>query len=764
MAYSYTQYVGDGVTTLFNVPFPYINPAHVHVYLDGVETGFTWHTNQTVSLAAAPADGVVVRIRRTTPVDKPVAEYKDASVLSMSDLNATSTQNLYAIQEYLDSGQDLMATVEDGTWDAKSRRIKDAADPVNDQDVVTKAWALTIPNTTLADSQAAKTAAEVAAAQAQASATTAENTADSLTGLVNTKLVPLESNISTLETGLMSLAMKQAVQAGDTDRSILMNGWLDPLSDAGEVTLTNASFVPSDNGYITNAGADNYVTALDLTTAQFLDEKGSITTFTCDTANTSGHFDAAVSARVKAGCRVVIAGVSYPIASISGDGTAANAVTFTGTLTTGAKTVGGIYGCALDGTALRLSQAISLSTTDVVPTMTGFTTGNFTVSASAYNTAEYPWMVFNNSTGYWQTPNSTVPAWLKIDCTSQVQTCGFSLTAYATNYERCPKDFILEGSNTGAFSGEQTALYTATGQIFSNGEKKSYSFSAVETYRYYRLYITAINGGAYVLLGQMELFEAQSIYPTDTYPLSLAVDCTDWTALKALARTETLNSQNIWYALSFDNGTTYSAFVSSAWLPIVRNNGGTWEYWTGSAWASASINSALGAMVQAAGVTGNRMTGATLAGLSQAQIEGSGGFTGGQTSLPVLAALYSGSSTATPVLSAMSMTSDIQPHDMVAEFNAFEAVDPDIGRAVFVMQAVDDITLDTDVKAWMRRGTGAYAQVPLVQDSAYDATRVLVRGELDMSATPGTAAQLKLTTHNNKAVRVFQAANYFKSK
>jgi hypothetical protein len=79
-----------------------------------VETGFTWPTNQTVALAAAPAEGVVVRIRRTTPVDKPVAEYKDASVLSMSDLNATSTQNLYAIQEYLDSGQDLMAAVEDG--------------------------------------------------------------------------------------------------------------------------------------------------------------------------------------------------------------------------------------------------------------------------------------------------------------------------------------------------------------------------------------------------------------------------------------------------------------------------------------------------------------------------------------------------------------------------------------------------------------------------------------------------------------------------
>lgn len=167
-------------------------------------------------------------------------------------------------------------------------------------------------------------------------------------------------------------------------------------------------------------------------------------------------------------------------------------------------------------------------------------------------------------------------------------------------------------------------------------------------------------------------------------------------------------------------------------------------------------------MADAAGVTGDRMTGATLAGLSQEQIEGAGGFSPGQTSLPALIALYSDSAGVTPVLSALTLTSDIQAHDMAAEFDAFEATDPDFGFCVFVMQAVDDVTLDTDLKAWVRRGEGAYAQVPLAVDSAFDASRVLTDGDLDLGGS-GEATRLKLTCHNHKELRIFAAANCFRS-
>ena len=152
-----------------------------------------------------------------------------------------------------------------------------------------------------------------------------------------------------------------------------------------------------------------------------------------------------------------------------------------------------------------------------------------------------------------------------------------------------------------------------------------------------------------------------------------------------------------------------------------------------------------------------------MAALSQAQIEGTGGFTGGQTSLPVLLALYSASSTATPVLSAMSMTSDIQPHDCTITFDEFAVTDPDMVKAVLVMQAVDAVTLNTDLKAWVKRGTGAYVQATLAPDSYIDGNTPILVGNVDLSAGTGDACTFKITSHNHKELRIKSAANYVRS-
>ncbi|MGE4297517.1 MAG: hypothetical protein AB7E47_05755 [Desulfovibrionaceae bacterium] len=55
-------------------------------------------------------------------------------------------------------------------------------------------------------------------------------------------------------------------------------------------------------------------------------------TFTCDTADTSGHFSAAVANPIKAGCQIQLSGVSgiLTLGAITGDGTAADAVPVSG--------------------------------------------------------------------------------------------------------------------------------------------------------------------------------------------------------------------------------------------------------------------------------------------------------------------------------------------------------------------------------------------------------------------------------------------------
>ncbi len=393
----------------------------------------------------------------------------------------------------------------------------------------------------------------------------------------------------------------------------------------------------------------------DLTSAVFLDEKGSITTFTVDTANASGHFNAAKPARVVAGCRIVINGTSYPITSISGDGTAADSVVFAGTLAAGAHTLEAIHGLEADASGLRLSAACSS-----VDACSGGT-----ASASEYVAGYGPEKAFDNvvsggaAAGWLASSTPSANGRVGYQHVAPVCACAYAIQGFSDILGRNPTAWTFEGSNDGS---AWDVLDTRSGVTWSAlSEKKTFSVAQDKraAYARHRLNITAHVSQTDNSLGVCELEILPCVYPTNTmYPALLSLDCTDWTALKALARTETLNSQYIWYALSFNGGTTYRAFVSGAWKPIVQNNAGTWQYWTGSAWAAATINSALGAMVQAIGVAGNRMTGATMAGLSQAQIEGSGGFVPGQTSLPVLVALYSASSTDTPALSELKVSTD----------------------------------------------------------------------------------------------------------
>jgi hypothetical protein len=793
---------GNGVATIFSVPFKIFTANALVVYsIDNdpasatyrEETLLTMGTDYsvsgvglsagcTVTFVTAPSSGVDLLFTSDTALEQATA-YSGSAFPASAHENALDKAMRINQEQQLHIKRSLRFPLQDGDdvspqlpprdiraskmfgFDADGDILMlDNIDPETVAALGDRIADLGVIAPVIEANAAAADASRIAAQAAQVAAESARDATLAVKPA-------LESNISTLETGLMSLAMKQAVQAGDTDRSILMNGWLDPLADADEVTITNGSFVSADGGYLTNAGAEDHVTALDLTTAQFLDEKGGITTFTVDTANTSGHFDAAVGARIKAGCRMVIGGVSYPIASISGDGTAANSVVFSGTLAAGTYAVQAIHGTQVSGGKASLAVAMVDRTTTIVDRTLGtvltFSSPSPGDLASAFDGitsqgADYSTRLCNP--GPYQLGKDWGAGNQKRICKVDI----YGTSDYGISYPAVTTFTMqLQGSNDLAAWNNLSAAVQKTNSAGGLFVLSPSDIIDKSPYQYHRVVFDNLVGTTpnYIAVAEMQFYEQTVSYPAGTiYPLSLSLDCTDWTAITALASTETRNGQNIWYALSFDGGTTYGAFVSGAWRLIVRNNAGTWQYRTGSIWAVSDINSALGAMAQAALGTGNRMNGATMAGLSQAQIEGSGGFTGGQTSLPVLVALYSVSTTATPVLSAMSMTSDIQPHDMVAEFNAFEAVDPDIGRAVFVMQAVDDITLDTDLKAWMKRGTGAYAQVPLVQDSAYDATRVLVRGELDMSATPGTTTQLKLTTHNNKVVRVFQAANYFKSK
>lgn len=102
MLYSEIKYRSDGVGTLFPIPFDYIDRAHVRVYIDDVRTTFEFHTDTTVNIIDPAPAGSIITVKRESPVDKPVVDYTDGSVLSARELDKQAEQLLFIIQETVD--------------------------------------------------------------------------------------------------------------------------------------------------------------------------------------------------------------------------------------------------------------------------------------------------------------------------------------------------------------------------------------------------------------------------------------------------------------------------------------------------------------------------------------------------------------------------------------------------------------------------------------------------------------------------------------
>jgi len=183
MPQSYVQYLGNGSTTTFAVPFPYINKAHVTARVDGVQAGFTWSGDATISLShVVPGSGSVVEVRRTTPNDARLVDFVDGSTLTESDLDQNNTQFLYLSQEAQDRADEGPRLTAQNTYDFQGRRATNLADPVNAQDAVTKTWAETSMTSQVRLASGYAYQASLAAQRGEISATDALNSSTAAAG------------------------------------------------------------------------------------------------------------------------------------------------------------------------------------------------------------------------------------------------------------------------------------------------------------------------------------------------------------------------------------------------------------------------------------------------------------------------------------------------------------------------------------------------------------------------------------------------------
>lgn len=148
MADTIANYTGNGTQTDFVVPFDYLKKSFVRVYLDSNtlltggdygDTGADYYflDDTTIRLKNAPAQDVLVTIRRYTSATERIVSFEDASILKATDLDTSQLQSFHIAEEARDNVNDAMLKNDEGAWDAQDSRISNVADPIDDQDAMT---------------------------------------------------------------------------------------------------------------------------------------------------------------------------------------------------------------------------------------------------------------------------------------------------------------------------------------------------------------------------------------------------------------------------------------------------------------------------------------------------------------------------------------------------------------------------------------------------------------------------------------------------
>jgi hypothetical protein len=310
--FSYAQYAGNGSTTTFSVPFPYLLKAHVKLYtgyniLTGaftsqlVEgTNYTWTSGTQVQTTVAPANGVTLTVLRDTPDSSQLVPWQDGSNLIADDFNNADLQNLYVVQEQQDR---------------------------NDVGAAAAVAAQTAANTATAAATAATTAANTANATA-AAATTAANNA--------TTAANASTAASTAATATANSASTNAAAAVSTANTAASNAST-ALSTANTASTNASNAVTTANTAASNAGtalstantaASNASTALSTANTAAGNASTALSTANTASANASAAVSTANTASTNASNAVTTANQANTTAN-NAAAAVSNAVLFT---------------------------------------------------------------------------------------------------------------------------------------------------------------------------------------------------------------------------------------------------------------------------------------------------------------------------------------------------------------------------------------------------------------------------------------------------
>jgi hypothetical protein len=289
--FSYAQYAGNGSTTTFSVPFPYLLKAHVKLYtgfniLTGTfatelteGTDFNWTSGTQVQVTVAPASGVTLTILRDTPDSSQLSSWQDGSNLIADDLNNADLQNLYVVQEQQDRNDAV------SVQSSEAIAVANAATASSNAAASTAGSALITSNTALSNSNAAVTVANTAASNAASAVSTA-----------NAASTDAATAVATADAAAVTAASASttANNAASTAGSAAANAAA--ALGTANTALSNASAATS----VANTAASNAAAAVSTANAASNDASQALAAANTASGNASSALTAANSAASEA--------------------------------------------------------------------------------------------------------------------------------------------------------------------------------------------------------------------------------------------------------------------------------------------------------------------------------------------------------------------------------------------------------------------------------------------------------------------------------
>lgn len=116
--------------------------------------------------------------------------------------------------------------------------------------------------------------------------------------------------------------------------------------------------------------------------------------------------------------------------------------------------------------------------------------GGTATATNWYNSTTAPPYAFDDALGtLWHSKSTSYPIYIQYQFISPVKINRLRFYPNASFLARMPKNFTLKGSNTGAFSGEETNIVSYSNQVYAY-EWKTFDFENYNSYYYYRIHIT----------------------------------------------------------------------------------------------------------------------------------------------------------------------------------------------------------------------------------------------------------------------------------